>query len=363
MAKSSFDFLKSHWAMIAMGGAILTLAAHALHIFSAESGIFVTLAAVFLIGSVFAAVDHAEVVSHRIGEPFGSIILAAAVTVIEVSLIVSVMLSGSPEGSEIARDTVFATVMIVLNGVIGVCLFVGGLLHREQEFQYTGAAAELAVLGTLTTLTLILPNYTSSVPGPFYSPLQLGFVAVVSLMLYGLFLFVQTVRHRNYFLDVNAAPAEDRPSQRAAIISAVMLFVALLIVIFVAEELTPTISTAVTSAGLNPQLIGVLVAAVVLLPEGTTAFRAARADKIQKSLNLALGSALASIGLTIPTIAIVSLLLDRSITMGLEADHIVQIVLTLIMATITLATGRTTILQGGVHLVIFAAFLFIAASP
>ncbi|MCX5495726.1 ionic transporter y4hA [Kaistia dalseonensis] len=349
--------------MIAMVGAILVLAAHALDLFGETSGLFVALAGLFLIGSVFAAVEHAEVISHRIGEPFGSIVLAAAVTVIEVSLIVSIMLSGAAEGSEIARDTVFATVMIVLNGVVGICLLAGGLLYREQEFHNTGAAAALAVLGTLTTLTLILPNFTTSVPGPFYSPLQLGFVAIVSLILYGLFLFVQTVRHRDYFLDVDTGPATEKPSNRAAAFSALMLLVALLIVILVAEDLTPTISSAVASAGLNPQLIGVLVAAVVLLPEGTTAFRAARANKVQRSLNLALGSALASIGLSIPTIAIISMLLGKPITLGLEGDHVVQIVLTLLISTITLATGRTTILQGGVHLVIFAVFVFIAAAP
>ncbi|GGF64236.1 ionic transporter y4hA [Azorhizobium oxalatiphilum] len=363
MAISPSDFLKHHWATVAMGGAVLVLVAHALHLFGEGSGLFALLAALFLIGSVFAAVEHAEVIAHKIGEPIGSLVLAAAVTVIEVSLIVSVMLTGAAEGSEIARDTVFATVMIVLNGVIGLCLLVGGLMHREQEFRSSGAAAELAVLGTLTTLTLILPNYTAAVPGPFYSPLQLGFVAVVSLLLYALFLFVQTVRHRDYFLDAEDAHASEKPSNRATALSAFMLLVALLLVILIAEELTPTISDAVRSAGLNPQLIGVLVAAVVLLPEGTTAIRAAKANKIQKSLNLALGSALASIGLSIPTIAIISLLLHQPITMGLEADHIVQIVLTLIMGTITLATGRTTILQGGVHLVIFAVFVFIAAAP
>lgn len=344
-------------------GAVLLLLAHAAHVVSETSGLFVGLAALFLIGSVFAAVEHAEVLSQKIGEPFGSVLLAGCVTLIEVSLIVSIMLSASTDGSEIARDTVFATLMIVLNGVVGLCLLTGGILHKEQEFHTTGAAAALCVLGTLATLTLILPNFTVATPGPSYSTMQLGFVAVVSLTLYGLFLFVQTVRHRNYFTDVIAAEPHEAPTNGRAFASLGLLLLSLLMIILLAEDLTPVVSTVVLSAGLNSELIGVLIAAVVLLPEGTTAFRAARANRIQTSLNLALGSALASIGLSIPAVALVSIVTDRPITLGLESDHIVQIVLTLIIGTITLATGRTTILQGGVHLVIFFVFLFMSAAP
>ncbi|KAA0969061.1 ionic transporter y4hA [Aureimonas fodinaquatilis] len=352
-----------HLPTLCIAGAVLVAAAHAFHLVEASAAAFVVLAAVFLIGSVFAAVQHAEVISHRIGEPFGSIILAIAVTIIEVALIVSIMLSGSPEGGEIARDAVFATFMIVLNGVVGLCLLVGGLLHREQEFHNSGSTAALAVLATLATLTLILPNYTLAVPGPYYSTMQLGFVAAVSLVLYGLFIFVQTVRHREYFTDIQQATPHARPTSRATLISAAVLVLALVMVIVLAEDLTPVVSSAVLSAGLNSELIGVLIAAVVLLPEGTTAYLAARANRIQTSLNLALGSALASIGLSIPTVAVISILMERPITLGLEQDHVVQVVLTLMVCTITLATGRTTILQGCVHLVIFFVFLLIAAAP
>jgi len=355
--------LMRHWPLFCIAGAVLVAAAHALHFLPATSTAYVGLSAVFLIGTVFAAVEHAEVISLRIGEPFGSIALAGAVTLIEVALIVSIILSGTGAGSSIARDTVFATLMIVLNGVVGLCLLTGGLLHREQEFHNTGSTAALAVLGTLATLTLILPNYAKSVPGPYYSPMELGFVAVISLMLYGLFLFVQTIRHRNYFSEAAEPDHGARPTGRATLVSVLILLLALVMVILLAEGLTPVVSTAVTSAGLNPELIGVLIAAVVLLPEGTTAFRAARANHIQTSLNLALGSALASIGLSIPAVAIFSMMLDRPITLGLASDHIVQIVLTLFIGTITLATGRTTIMQGGVHLVIFLTFLLFAAIP
>lgn len=350
-------------SLLFVTGAVLLLLAHAGNLIEETSGLFVGLAALFLIGSVFAAVEHAEVLSLKIGEPFGSVLLAGSVTVIEVSLIVSIMLSASPDGSEIARDTVFATLMIVLNGVVGLCLLTGGILHKEQEFHTTGAAAALGVLGTLATLTLILPNFTVAIPGPSYSTMQLGFVAVVSLTLYALFLFVQTVRHRNYFTDLVEAAPHETPSGRKALASLGLLFLSLLMVVLLAEDLTPVVSGAVLSAGLNSELIGVLIAAVVLLPEGTTAFRAARANRIQTSLNLGLGSALASIGLSIPTVALVSIITDRPITLGLESDHIVQIVLTLFIGTITLATGRTTILQGGVHLVIFFVFLFMSAAP
>lgn len=364
MSKSSAaSQLKRHWSTMSIVGAMCMAAAHAFHLVPASSVAFVLPAAIFLIGTVFAAVEHAEVISHRIGEPFGSIVLAGAVTIIEVALIVSIMMSGTDDSGEIARDTVFATLMIVLNGVVGLCLLTGGILHREQEFHATGAAAALCVLGTLATLTLILPNYTLAVPGPYYSNFQLGFVSAVSLILYALFLFVQTVRHRNYFTDVTACPDVVRPSGRASLLSGAILFAALTMVILLAEDLTPVVSDAVTSAGLNSELIGVLIAAVVLMPEGTTAVRAARANRIQTSLNLGLGSALASIGLSIPTVAILSILLERPITLGLESDHIVQIVLTLFIGTITLATGRTTILQGGVHLVIFLVFVLMAAAP
>lgn len=355
----------SRWLLpISILGAIVLIAAEHLHWADPDTTLFLALSGVFLIGAVFASVHHAEIVSHRIGEPFGAIILALAVTVIEVSLIVSTMLSATgTESSQIARDTVFATVMIVLNGVVGLCLLTGGIVHREQQFHTNGAIGALSVMGTLMTLTLILPNYTLSVPGPFYSPMQLAFVAVVSLALYSLFLFVQTVRHRTDFLDVVVETHHAVPTQRQAVISAGMLVVSLLLVILLAEGLTSTVTQVVADIGFNAEFVGVVIAAVVLLPEGSTAFRASRSNRVQTSVNLALGSALASIGLSIPIIAVLSLLLDRPITLGLAPDHIVQIVLTLLASILTLMLGRTTILQGGVHLVIFLAFLLFAAAP
>jgi len=321
-----------------------------------------------LFAAVFATVHHAETIAHRIGQPFGSIILALAVTIIEVSLIVSVLLASPGGESAVARDTVFAAIMIVLNGIVGLSLLVGGLRHHRQNFQPASAGAALGVLGTLAVLCLVLPNYTVAVPGPVYSPVQLTFVATVSLMLYGIFLYVQLARHSDDFLDVPlhgdilAADAQvvGPAAMRAACLA---LPVALLGVVLLAETLATAVERGIAQAGLPEALVGIAIALVVLMPEGIAALRAARANRLQTSLNLALGSALASLCLTIPTVAIVSLALGQKLVLGLDAELTVLLVLTLFMSSITLATGRTTVLQGGVHLVIFAAFLILAAEP
>ncbi len=256
-------------------------------------------AAVALVATVFAAVYHAELVAHRVGEPFGTLVLAVAVTVIEVALVVSVMLSSGPEKAALARDTVFAAVMLVCNGVVGLCLLVGGVRHRAQSFQLQGASGALAVLAALTTLTLVLPNFTTTAPGPVYTTSQLAFVGVVSLVLYGVFVFVQTVRHPGDFLQDVEDDHAPQTSTRAALISAVLLVVALVAVVLLAKALSPAMEAALDQAGAPKAVIGVVIAALVLMPEALAALRAARANRLQTSLNLALGSALASIGLTI----------------------------------------------------------------
>jgi Ca2+:H+ antiporter len=329
------------------------------------AAIFVLIpAAVLLFAVVFAAVHHAEIVALRVGEPFGSIVLAIAVTVIEVALIVSMMLAAKEGGDALARDTVFAAVMLVLNGVVGLCLVFGGARHGEQSFQEQGATAALSVLGTLAAITLIVPNYTRAISGPFYSPAQLLFVGFVSLCLYGVFLFVQTVRHRDYFIAAaDSDHVEVTPSGLITLISLGLLIVSLVAVVLLAKSLSPSLERAVSAAGLPPAFVGVVIAAIVLLPEGVAAIAAARANRLQTSLNLALGSALASIGLTIPAVAIVSLWIDQPLTLGLAPEEMTLLILTLFISTVTLATGRTTILQGAVHLVIFGVFFFLAAMP
>ena len=316
-----------------------------------------------LFAAVFAAVHHAEVIAHRLGQPFGSIVLALAVTVIEVSLIVSLLLSAPGGESAVARDTVFAAIMIVLNGILGLCLLTGGIRHHRQTLQPHSATAALGVLATLAVLALVLPNYTLAVPGPNYAPPQLVFVAVVSLALYGLFLYAQTVRHIDDFADPQAMGAHAELPPRAFGIALCALPITLLGVVLLAEVLAEPVARAVDRAGLPEALVGVAIAMVVLMPEGVAALRAARANRLQTAINLSLGSALASLCLTIPTVALISLWLGQGLVLGLDAEHTVLLILSLFVATLTLAMGRTTFLQGGIHLVIFGAFLTLSAIP
>jgi Ca2+:H+ antiporter len=325
-------------------------------------------AGVLLAGSVFAAVHHAEILALKVGEPFGSIILAVAVTVIEVGLIIAVFISGVAGSETVARDTVFSATMIVLNGIVGACLVLGASRHHEQSFQLQGASAALNVLAPLAILTMVLPNFTAAIFGPFYSRFQLVYVAVCSLALYMMFVFVQTVRHREYFLDLaDASGAVDphavSPPARAVLVSSICLPVALASVVFMAKLLSHPLEDAVAAAGLPRAMVGVVIAAIVLMPEGVASVRAAMANRLQNSLNLALGSSIASIGLTIPTVAIASLVTGIALPLGLSQGNMVLLLLTLFVSGQTLSTGRTTVLQGGVHLVIFAVFLLFAASP
>ena len=330
-------------------------------------GAYQILLVVGLIASVLAAVYHAEVVAHRIGEPYGTLVLALAVTLIEVALIVSLMLAGGPETTGLARDTVFAAIMIILNGIVGICLLLGAGRHREQTFGLLGVSASLATLAAIAILTLVLPNYTSSAAGPYYNSSQLIFIAVISLVLYGTFVLVQTVRHRDYFLPKEAVGDEEvhaePPTPTVAWISAIALLVCLGAVVLLAKSLAPALETAIAAMGAPKTLVGIVIAAIVLLPEGLAAVRAARANRLQTSLNLALGSALASIGLTIPAVVVVSLATGLTITLGLDIKSTVLLLLSLMVATLSLGTGRTTVMQGTVHLVIFAVYLFTTIVP
>ena len=337
------------------------------HVVDAEVGWVAALSGVLLLGSVFAAVHHAEVVALKVGEPFGSVLLALAVTVIEASLIVTAMISSSgATENALARDSVFAAVSIVLNGVVGLCLLIGGARYGEQAFRVEGTASALSVLATLAVVTLVLPNFTLAKLGPQYSPTQLVFVSGLSLLLYFVFVFVQSVRHRAYFLPKETSDiGEDHtaPDAGATALSAIMLIVSLLAVVLLAETLAEPIERAIQAARLPASFLGVVIAALVLLPESVAAAKAARANQLQTSLNLAIGSALATIGLTIPVVAGVSLYLGRELTLGLDAEGTALLLLTLFVSSLTLATGRATVLQGAVHLVIFGVFLLLAAVP
>ena len=321
-----------------------------------------------LVSVVIAAVHHAETVAHRVGEPFGTLILAVAVTVIEVGLIVSLMLANREAASTLARDTVFAAGMIILNLLMGLCLVAAAKHQKEARFTRTGATAALSTLATLMVLALILPNHTTSVSGPIYSPTQLAFVAAFSLLLYLTFVFVQTVGNRDYFLPKGPSQTEpavhaDPPSATEAWLSFAALLVSLGAVVLMAKSLSGPLESAVAAANAPRALVGVAIAAIVLLPESVAAVRAARANRLQTSLNLALGSALATIGLTIPAVTVTSLLLDLPLALGLDGKGTVLLALTLFIGALSLARGRTTVLHGSVHIVIFGAYLLITILP
>ena len=320
-----------------------------------------------LIGAVIAAVHHAEVVAHRVGEPFGTLILAVAVTVIEVSLILSMMLAGGAGAPALARDTIYAAVMIICNGVVGACVLVGGLAHHEQSFRVEGSSAGLAALIALSAFSLVLPVFTTSTPGGTYSTAQLAFAAITSAALWAVYVFIQTVRHRDYFLPPagESSPAAHArpPTSREAWASAGLLVLSLVTVVGLAKLLSPSIEQAVAKAGAPKAVIGIVIALLVLLPETWAAVRAAHANRLQTSMNLALGSALASIGLTIPVVAVISIIFGIPLVLGLGPKDLVMLALTFLLSAVTLGTGRTHIMQGAVHLVVFAAFLFLAFVP
>lgn len=330
---------------------------------------------VFLIGAVLAAVHHAEVVAHKVGEPFGSLLLAVAVTVIEVALIVTLMIGGGGEAATLARDTVFAAVMISVNGIVGVCLLVSALRHHLAVFNPEGTGAALSTVITLATVCLVLPSFTTSASGPEFSPAQLGFAAIASLALYGLFVFTQTIRHRDFFLPVSAAGADDGlpdddgdghadpPSDRAALLSLGLLLVALVSVVGLAKIESYGIERAVAAVGFPHAFVGVVIALLVLLPESIAAVRAAAREQVQIGMNLAYGSAMASIGLTIPTIAVASIWLDGPLHLGLEPTQMVLLFVSVAAGILTVVPGRAKPLQGGVHLVLFAAFIFLSIRP
>lgn len=332
---------------------------------SSAAGIaFAALLLAILFGTVFAAVHHAEVIAERIGEPYGTLLLTLAVTIIEVALIATIML-GDKAVPTLARDTVFAVVMIVCNGLVGICILVGALRYREQDIQVTGSSLYLSVLIVLSTITLVMPNYTLTMPGPFYSNAQLGFVSVVTLLLYGVFLYTQTIRHSGYFMGTGHEVGDGgiHVSNRMLALSILLLLVALLAVVGLAKKFSLMVDVAIVRTGAPQAFAGILVALLILLPESVAALSAARKNDLQKSINLALGSSLATIGLTIPAVAVAAYALDKQLVLGLDPQEMVLLVLTFILSMLTFGTGRTNILFGLVHLVVFAVFIFLVFKP
>lgn len=338
---------------------------------SAKPGSSVSLGlGVLLALTVYVAVHHAEVVALRVGEPFGSLILALAVTIIEVGMIVVLILSAPETNQNLARDTVFAAVMITTNGIVGIALLIKTLRQRVATFNVLGIAGALAVIAALSTLSLILPTVTVSSPGPTFTTVQLVFAAITSLVLYLTFVGVQTVRHRDYFLppprpDETTDPDEhvEPPSTRQAASSVAGLLASLVAVVGLAKVLSPPVQAFVDDRGLPQMVVAIVIALVVLLPESISAFKAARYGRTQTALNLAYGSALASIGLTIPAIAVISIMFDYSVNLGLSASEIVLLSLTFFVSAFTVVLGRASLLQASIHLSIFGAFIFFATLP
>ncbi len=345
--------------------------------------VVLSLVALVLVGAVLAAVHHAEVVAHRVGEPYGSLVLAVAVTIIEVGLIVTLMVTTDKDTAGLARDTVFAAVMITVNGIVGISLLVGAVKHHLAVFNPEGTGAALATVIALAVLCLVVPSVTTSEPGPEFTGAQLAFAAIASLVLYGMFVFTQTIRHRDFFLpvtmaddhvssagsfehqpvDLDADGHADPPTGRATLSSLGLLVVSLLAVVGLAKVESPAIESGVASVGFPQAVVGVVIALLVLAPESIAAVRAAARNRVQVSLNLAMGSAMASIGLTIPAIAIASIWLDGPLELGLNQLQIVLLMLTVAVSILTVVPGRAKPLQGGVHLVLLAAFLFLTIAP
>jgi len=326
--------------------------------------VFAAVLLVILFGTVFAAVHHAEVIAHKIGEPYGTLLLTLSVMVIEVSLIATIML-GDKAAPTLARDTVFAVVMIVCNGLAGVCMLSGGLRFREQEFQVTGVKVYLSVLIVLSTITLILPNYTQTTPGPVFAASQLAFVSLVTVVLYVVFLYTQTILHRDYFIveSEEEAAGHASASMGELVVSVALLMVSLLAVVLLAKKFSLVVDAGAEAIGAPPAFAGVVVALLILLPESVAALAAARKNDLQKSINLALGSSLATIGLTVPVVATAAYFLNQPLVLGLNPRDMVLLIMTVLVSMLTFGTGRSNVLFGLIHMLIFAVFIFFVLVP
>lgn len=317
-----------------------------------------------LLASVTAAVHHAEIIALRVGEPFGTLVLALAVTTIEVALIVMMMLQGGADAMSLPRDTLFAAVMIILNGIIGFSLFFGGRKNSTQRFNLEGATDALCTISLIVILTMVLPRYAGSGTGVL-SSWQLGFLALLILLIFIGFIRFQTVLHREYFLNVSDQDdlPHEKPEMKTVWISLGLLLASLIAVVASAKGLSPSLEAVLGRLGAPAAVLGILIAAIVLLPEFSAAIRAARADRLQTSLNLALGSAIASIGLTVPIIAALAIWMGWPLIWGLDGVAIVLLSLTLFLNALTLSTGTTTRQPGIIHLALFAAYLFFSILP
>jgi Ca2+:H+ antiporter len=302
-----------------------------------------------LILCILAAVHLTEVFAFSVGEPLGTLVLALAIATIEVALIVSLMLSGGKDTAVLARDTIFASEMIIINGIVGGCLLIGGLKFQEQNYGLEVVSTALIVLTAISVLTLILPNYTSSIVGPEFNENQLFFVAIISVVLFASFLLMQTAKHRDYFLTENANDKDEvhevSPSFKISIVSVILLLISLVAVVLSTKALSPSIESGIDAIGASKSVVGILIAMVVLLPEGISALNTAHKNRLQCSLNLDLGSPLANIVFTIPVVAFVSICFDMPLYLGIDIKSTVLLILALFALSLSLRTGKTTMIQ------------------
>lgn len=329
---------------------------------------FQVIAGVLLIFCVMSAVHHSEIIAHRVGEPYGTIILAVSITIIEVAIIISLMTTGGKDYAAFARDTVYAAVMLILNGIVGLCLFIGGRKFHTQTFSPHSVKIALVSLVSIVAFTMILPTFTNSEAGPYYTETQLLFEIFACLAIYTAFISAQTIRHREYFIsddtDTNNSDKKvNEISNTSLIISLVFLLISLTIVVLLAKTLSPPIEHLIVSQGLPKSLVGIIIAAIILLPEGIAAVSAARNNKLQTSLNLSLGSALASIGLTIPAVSVASYIYDFQIVLGLDILSIILLVISIFTVMLSLIGGRSNSVYGVVLLVNLVAYVFLTINP
>ena len=321
---------------------------------------------VVILGSALSVVRHAERLAQRLGEPYGTLILTLSVTSIEIMSISAVMMHGKNTPT-LARDTLFAVVMIILNGMVGLSLFIGAWRHREQQYNLQGANTYLGVIIPLTVLSLILPNFTVTTPGPTFSIVQGVFLIIISVSLYCAFLAIQTSRHRGYFT-FSEEGDERRATQQAGAVTggppsflphAVMLSAYMLPVVFLADSLAHPVKYLIETLHAPVALGGMIMALLVATPEAIGAVRAANANHLQRSMNVFLGSVLSTIGLTVPAMLAIGYMDGRNIVLGLQNTDVVMLLLTLAVSVVTFASGRTNVLQGIVHLILFAAYLLL----
>lgn len=335
------------------------------------TGLFLWLLAVIM-WAAFGVVHEAEELAHRLGEPLGTLILTLSIVIIEVVLVSAVMLSAK-DAPTLGRDTMFAVLMIVLNGVVGLGLLIGGLRHHQQSYNLQGASAFLSVIIPLTTIALVLPNFTTSTHNGTFTTLQAVAFSIFTVALYAVFLLIQTGRHRDFFMDAMektraveaaASGAKGHGLSAGALAMSIGLLIAnILPIVMLSKSLATILDHGIAALGAPSALGGVLIAAIVFTPEAISSLKAVARNELQRSINLCLGAATSTVGLTVPAILAVGLVTGQTVILGLAPTEMALLVMTLILSTLTFSGLRTTVLEGAVHLILFFVYLVLIFSP